>query len=200
MNNMVFWGLDLEMEQPSNEIISIGVSIWVPDANMFKTDSPNFLITPSQPISQFIQDLTGLNDSMYKWDESREIGFRKFVDYMNLAKSRVEQSGLKWFREPITWGAGDLHTLRSQMPFIQQDFMGRRFIDVKTLSMMERVFQNKSISGKMGLRSGLSGYGLAFEGSAHNSAVDAYNTMRLFNAIVEKNKKRYSLLEELKNL
>lgn len=200
MNNNVFWALDLEMEQPSNEIISIGVSIWIPGASGYKTDTPNFLITPSQPISPFIQELTGLNDSMFKWDESREIGFRKFVDYMNMAKSRVELSGMKWFREPITWGAGDLHTLRSQMPFIQQDFMARRFIDVKTLCMMERVFQDKSISGKMGLRSGLSSYGLSFEGAAHNSAVDAYNTMRLFNAIVEKNKKKHSLLEELKNL
>lgn len=200
MNKHVFWAMDLEMEQPSNEIISIGVSIWVPGNDGYRKDSPNFLITPSQPISEFIQKLTGLNDSMFKWGESREIGFRKFVDYMNNAKEMAEKNGYTWHREPITWGAGDLHTLRSQMPYLKQEFMGRRFIDVKTLCMMERMYRGKSISAKMSLSSGLGQWGMSFQGSAHNSASDAFNTMRVFMAIVDNNKLQQSLLGKLKEL
>jgi len=201
-NKLIFWGLDLEMEQPSNEILSIGVSIWVPNSDgTFKTNTMDFLITPSQPVSEFIQKLTGLTDDQFNWTIPREECFSIFANVMHQNQELAESNGFKWHREPITWGAGDLHLLREQLPKLEKlNFMGRRFIDVKSMCMLERVYEGKSISGKMSLRSGLSQYDLNFQGAAHNSSVDAYNTMALFHAILDRNIKKQNLIRQLSEL
>lgn len=199
-NNMTFWSLDLEMEQPSNEILSIGVSIWTPTAQhgLYGINTKNFLITPSQPVSEFIQNLTGLKDDQFDWNKTRTQCFQDFADYMHNIQEIAET---RWHREPITWGAGDLHLLREQLPKLDKlNFLSRRFIDVKSMCMLERVYEGRSISGKMSLRSGLSMYDMHFEGAAHDSSVDAYNTMRLFRAVVDKNIKKHQLITQLVGL
>lgn len=187
-----FFALDLEMEQPSNEIISIGVAYQNNDGFINRM---NFLVTPSQPLSPFIKELTGLSDDMFNWSKSRKQCFMEFLQAHEVIMTMNDI-----FKEAVTWGCGDVHLLRRQISEegLEISCLSRRFIDVKTLLMMERVYQGKSISGRMSLNSGLKEYKMDFVGDAHNSSWDALNTLILFFQIITKRKKLNTILNDLK--
>jgi inhibitor of KinA sporulation pathway (predicted exonuclease) len=210
-----FYALDLEMEQPSDEIISIGVAYqhvdydeevdlesrtvtYIPKGTI---ERRNFLITPSQPLSPFIQELTGLKDEMFDWTKSRKQCFQEFLEaheQQNTFLGNMMENAVL-HGEAITWGCGDIALLRKQIEdcgiFLDKGCrVNRRFIDVKSLVMLHRKFLGKSISGRMGLKSGLGEFGLLFVGDAHDSSWDAYNTLVLFEAYCKKMQAMYDLI------
>ena len=199
--DLFFWGLDLEMEQPSQEIISVGICFAFNLGDPFREYmiTKNFLVTPSESVSDKISALTGLKDSDFDWKKSRYVCFQEIFAHLEGPMSH----GISMFPEAVTWGAGDVPLLRAQMfdeigkvPAI----LGRRPLDVKTLCMMDRVYSNKSISSKLSLRTALSSYGLSFVGNAHCSADDAENTIFLFSEIVKRKKKQQNLLSQIQEL
>lgn len=178
----LFWALDLEMEQPSNEIISIGMA-WETPSGIEKKD---FLITPSQPLSPFIQELTGLRDNMFDFTSSREACFMQFYREYQKFES-LDDRHFKPSLHPITWGQGDLHLLRKQMiDSITVDIdLPRRIVDVKTLLWFDKMAKGDYNSSRMSLNTALKYMNLKFQGNAHNSADDAFNTLIVFRKLLE---------------
>lgn len=196
MNTLTqFYAIDLEMEQPSNEIISIGIA-WNAISHIsgeLETYAKDFLITPSQPVSEFIQNLTGLKDDMYDWSKSRLDCFKEFTNFF------YELGDLH--KEAIVWGCGDIPTLRDQLLGLGLPHVGsRRFIDVKTLVFMNNAYAGKSLSTRVSLGSALHRYKIKQYGTAHNSAADAYNTLALFNQLVIDGTKMQKALTEISYL
>jgi inhibitor of KinA sporulation pathway (predicted exonuclease) len=177
----LFWSLDLEMEQPSNEIISVGVAFEYPTETIKK----DFLITPSYPLSPFIQELTGLRDDMFDWNKTRKECFIEFYnEYYKF--TAINDKGFKPQTHPITWGQGDLHLLRKQMNEVlfSELELPRRIVDVKSLLWFDKMVKGEYNSTRMSLDSGLKYMNLMFLGNPHNSADDAYNTLLLFRHLL----------------
>lgn len=179
----LFWSLDLEMEQPSDEIISVGIALETPTSAIIK----DFLITPSQPLSPFIQELTGLRDDMFDWNKSRKECFMEFYDYWTKHWVGAKSDLYRHEQHPITWGQGDLHLLRKQMSATLTDYdidLPRRIVDVKSLLWFDKMVKGEYNSSRMSLNSGLKYMGLSFIGQPHNSGYDAYNTLNLFRTLL----------------
>ena len=167
-----FIALDLELNQPSNRIIQVGVAI----GNRFQPEADyvtkSWLLDPLESISEFIVGLTGITD---------EAIVKHSVSWGQMAQelsALVVQYDV--FVNPITWGGGDsvelLQELRSRE--IEFKHFGRRWVDIKTYHVLDSLAKGKSAAG--GLRSVMGKYKLAFEGEPHRADVDAYNTLRLF--------------------
>ena len=75
-----FIALDLELEQPSNEIIQIGIAWVCRDCEDNTIHKKNFYVTPSGSVSPFIQDLTGIKDEHFDWTRSRREIYKEFCD------------------------------------------------------------------------------------------------------------------------
>ena len=58
-----FLALDLELNQPSGKIIQVGVAIGDKNTRFEDYVVRKWLIDPQEPISEFINDLTGITDS-----------------------------------------------------------------------------------------------------------------------------------------
>ena len=173
-----FIALDLELNQPSNRIIQVGVAI----GNAVQPESEYlvkaWLLDPLEPISDFITGLTGITDAAIT---------EKSVPWTQMAQ---ELSALvvlhDVFVNPITWGGGDsvelLQELRSRE--IEFKHFGRRWVDIKTYHVLDSLAKGKSSAG--GLRSVMAKYKLNFEGEPHRADVDAFNTLRLFFQFLER--------------
>lgn len=180
-----FLALDLELNNdpegstPTPKIIQVGISI----GNM-NQDSEQFLIKkwyldPKEPIFPFIKELTGITDN----------------DIKNYAVPRyqcaVELSELineyKPFINPIVWGGGDSVQLLAE--FRERDIhfphFGRRWIDVKTIFTYLNWSKGK-VSAKSSLNSGLAAFKMKFQGTPHRADDDAFNTLRLFFSMMER--------------
>lgn len=188
-----FYSIDLEMEQPSDEIISIGIAWNEYSDGFLLTHSKDFLITPSQPISEFIRNLTGLDDSMYDWNKTRKTCFEEFISFYNTLHLKHKNA--------IVWGMGDIPLLRKELNS-EGLFspISRRFTDVKVLLTMDKFYNGRSLSQKSSLKSALVLYGIKSTGTAHNSADDAHNTLLLFNQFCEKQIEIRRTIEKLKGL
>lgn len=191
--------LDLEMEQPSGEIIQVGVA-WL-DAETGVLDSKNFYITPSQCVSEFIRDLTGITDDDFDWSKNRRQCYSEFTEFM---RSIVDR---KTYREYITWGGGDVHTLAKDISFLSQSteldlntvLSSRRHTDVKTLVLYETVCAGRSVSS-VSLSSALRAHNVVTRGRSHDAGDDAYNTLYLFLNMVERQSKILNMIGELSRI
>lgn len=190
---MNFLSIDLEFNQPSGKIIQVGICVGCED-QIGPLFSRQWLIQIDEPISAFITELTGIDDAL--------IG-RDGVSLAHCAKELeaiVLQHNVR--ANPITWGGGDSHELLKAFAQQQIDFphFGRRWIDVKTICNyleMSRRADMKPLKG--GLKSVMAKYKLKFEGSAHRADVDALNTLRLFFAVLKRQKMLENAAQLLKN-
>lgn len=206
-----FLSLDLEMEQPSAEIISAGVAVDVP---VFKHDYvdnitnkhfsyENVLIKPTLPISEFIQDLTGLKDEMYDKSFTREDGFIKINELVLEWRKYCHDNDLRPMFQTVVWGSGDVYLFRKQ--FLEEVSscnwyeypIGKDFINVKTLIQLDNIIAHKYLNKKTSLRSALKRYGMRFVGNAHDSSYDALNTLLLFSRYVDNKQKQKEIINQL---
>ena len=60
-----FLALDLELNQPSGKIIQVGIAIGDKNTRFEDYVVRKWYIDPQEPISEFINDLTGITDATY---------------------------------------------------------------------------------------------------------------------------------------
>jgi inhibitor of KinA sporulation pathway (predicted exonuclease) len=163
--------LDLEYNQPSGKIIQIGAAIG-DIASASVVDSFSVVVNPGEPISEFIQALTGVTQQ--RVDEEG-------VDLQVAGEALFAFVGRHQpFMNPVVWGIGDSESLREQMGLNGERWMfGRRTVDTKTLHVAMCLARGVSTKGGLGATM-TNHYGLPFDGRAHDARVDAENTLRLF--------------------
>jgi inhibitor of KinA sporulation pathway (predicted exonuclease) len=178
-----FISLDLEMNQPSNSIIQIGVAIGdIESKSIIETACIH--VHQNEQITNYIQKLTGIAQ------QDVDNGISILDAYSQLEKLIVKHQP---FINPITWGGGDSECLKQQLYSFCRDnnlpqpetwIFGRRWIDVKTLFVSWRFANLAEIQG--GLSRSMVKVGLRFQGRAHNAKDDAVNTFYMYCALLEK--------------
>jgi inhibitor of KinA sporulation pathway (predicted exonuclease) len=187
---MNYIALDLEMNQPSNKIIQVGVAVGNPDLGVLIRKG--WYVDPEEPIDEYITHLTGIDDKIIDLDATplstvaEEIG-KLVMD--------------NWcFTNPVQWGGGDVKVLLNEFRLkeINFPFFGRREIDVKTIFTYLSFAQDKKTTG--GLASAMGRYGLKFEGTAHRADIDAENTLRFFFVLLNRQKQFEKTFNEMRQM
>lgn len=173
-----FIALDLELNQPSSRIIQVGVAIGSPMQSEEEWVVHQWLLDPQEPIACVITNLTGITDEDIR---------TQAVSWPALAASLgalIDQHAP--FVNPVTWGGGDTVELLSAFRArgIRFPYFGRRWIDVKTIQSFLRLARRKNLAG--GLTSALTENKLQFVGEQHRAHHDAFNTLRLFFRLLER--------------
>ena len=182
-----YLSIDLELNSKQDgttpRIIQVGVSVASP---VMPDDIKTFswYLDPQEPITPFIQQLTGITDEIIK---------EKSVPHETVAQELgniITEN--ECFVNPIVWGGGeknDATELKDEFRErgINFPFFGRRVIDVKTLYVFNQMVQGKTPSG--GLRKSMISYGLDFIGTSHRAEIDAENTLRFFFYFLNKQRK-----------
>lgn len=170
--NKKFLALDLELNQPSNKIIQVGIALGSPAQSEDDLLIRRWYLDPGEPIAAEIVTLTGITDEDIQ------------AKAVSPAQCAAELSALietqHPFVNPVTWGGADAHELRQFLREAGVEFkhFGRRWIDVKTWHVCQQMARGKATTG--GLASVMGAHRLQFIGQAHRADVDAYNTLRLF--------------------
>jgi DNA polymerase III alpha subunit (gram-positive type) len=194
MDTQRYIALDLEYNQPSGTIIQVGVAIGSASQNQQEFIVRRWTLQVDEPISEFITQLTGITD-------------QDCLTGVSLAQCAQELSVLlhdhEVFINPVTWGGGDSVDLLRAFTQAQVEFpyFGRRWIDVKTwttLLSLARTTTAKVQHG--GLSKAMARYKLQFIGKAHRADIDALNTLRLFFAILNRQRTLESCSTLMKNL
>jgi inhibitor of KinA sporulation pathway (predicted exonuclease) len=173
-----FLALDLEMNQPSNAIIQVGICIGNRDLSPKDYKYESYYVKVDEEISEYITNLTGItNDDIRSYGRPLE-DIAKTISDLMIAQDCVNN--------PVTWGSGDAITLLRAFALQHIEFkhFGRRCIDVKTIYTFLQLSDHKNVNG--GLSSCMGTYNLNFIGKAHGAEVDAMNTMRLFFYLLER--------------
>lgn len=190
-----FVALDLEYNQPSQTVIQVGVAIGNADHVDDAYTVRKWTLLTGEPIAPFITGLTGISDE----DVSAE-GVTHAQCAAELSELLVAH---KVFVNPVTWGGGDSQDLLRTFSARGAPFphFGRRWIDVKTwttLLSLSRPGGSKSTKG--GLSSVMASHKLHFKGKAHRADVDAFNTLRLFFRILERQRVLESAVATLRDV
>jgi inhibitor of KinA sporulation pathway (predicted exonuclease) len=198
IRDQTYFSLDLELNSKQDgttpRIIQVGVSVASP---VMPDDIKTFswYLDPQEPITPFIQQLTGITDEIIK---------EKSVPHETVAQELgniITEN--KCFVNPCVWGGGeknDATELKDEFRErgINFPFFGRRVIDVKTLYVFNQMVQGKTPSG--GLRKSMISYGLDFIGTSHRADVDAENTLRFFFYFLNKQRKFEEYKNEMKEM
>lgn len=177
--------LDAEYNQPSRKCIQIGAAIYdVRNAVCHGTFET--YVNPGEPITPEITDLTGIRDQ----DVSDAPGI---VEAYNMLKAFHKKE--KCFRNPLVWGSGvrnDSSAIHNEYCEAKEDlmrkvptdyqheenFMGFRVLDAKTIYQTMMLFENGQYAG--GLADSMKRLGLTFEGDKHRALTDAKNTFKIW--------------------
>lgn len=184
MYNTAFVAIDLEMEQLSREILSLGIAISVPRQPGLIC-SNNFFITPSQPVSEYIQNLTGITDSDFDHSKSRGECYKLAQAWLHDQISILKANNIVVHPEFVVWGIGDVEALRADMTGPLTMVGSRRTIDVKTLAAVRYYEQRGKFPSNMSLQGALKYFRVDTDGVAHNSESDARNTLKLLNQLLD---------------
>lgn len=176
---MNYISIDLELNQPSNTIISIGAVV----GNIFTgevKDRFHQIVYTAETIAPHIIDLTGITQHQVNNGMSLFNAYCALVHFMQKNKA---------FRQPVCWGNGDMFLLKSQVsPLImgtdQEWVFGLRFYDAKTVYQTIQVAKGRKT--KAGLVAAMNNMGLAFTGTSHNAQDDAENTFVIFYEMLKK--------------
>jgi len=169
---MLRFSVDLEMEQPSNEIIQIGVCKFNEQTGEI-VGKFNRFIKLGRPLSEYIKKLTSIKD------EDLDGGTTLKQAYLDLVEFTQDCN----FQQAIVWGNGDMYTLKQQLNNEVEWVYGSRVMDVKSLHQFIGPLKGLNRSG--GLAKVLTKYGLKFQGSAHLATDDAENTALLYLKLKE---------------
>lgn len=181
-----FISLDLEMNQPSGRIIQVGAVIG--DIRTGEEMSRfDVLVNPNEPLSDEIAKLCSFTPAQIESAGSLQDAYLQLLSWIKTFSDGVGHSEKHPLVQlsPLTWGGGDTETLRSQVekPVLNWPF-GRRWLDVKTVFT---AYQNaRGLNCRSGLSKSMTQLGLRFEGLAHRADDDAWNTFRLYHALLSK--------------
>ena len=174
--------LDAEYNQPSRKTIQIGAAVFNP-RNAAMIDRLMLYVNPGEPITPEITHLTGVRDQ----DVSNALTIKDA--YEELKKFHEKH---RCFKNPLVWGSGfrndSQHLYHEYLEskglpvdgsFLQEEnFMGFRVLDVKTVYQSVQIFENEKHGG--GLKESMKRFGLEFEGNSHDALNDAINTFRFW--------------------
>jgi inhibitor of KinA sporulation pathway (predicted exonuclease) len=183
-----YFALDLELNNKSDgtvpKIIQVGIAIGKP--NDIKTYS--WYVNPQEPLVPFITELTGITEEVIA---TQSVSLSQVAEELGNLLTQE-----KPFTNPIVWGGNDAAELLQEFRDggIDFPFFGRRILDVKTLFVYLEQVNGRSPSG--GLRSAMGKYKCPFIGTPHRADQDAYNTLRFYFALVNRQRK----LEDAMNL
>lgn len=176
--------LDLELNQPSNTIIEIGICIGDVDTGAV-LERKHWFIYTGEEINPYITQLTTITQEMI----DREAVFLDEA-YKEMVELYKKHNCTLNF---LTWGGGDHRAVRQQLqnhyqlnPNVERlpwEF-GHREYDVKTLFLAFAMADCKKV--RSGLAKSMTRVGLNFEGTKHRAIDDAYNTFRLFIHLIKK--------------
>lgn len=195
VRNQNYLALDLELNKDDQDnltkIIQVGVAVGNPTSpNEIKTWS--WYLDPGESIVPFITNLTGITDQII---EEKSVPLAQVaVELGQIIKDN------NVFVNPIQWGVGDADQLLNEFreSGIHFPHFGRRTLDVKTLFVFLEMANGRSPSG--GLSSSMGRYKVKFEGEAHRADVDAYNTLKFFFHLMDRQNILESTIENLKNI
>lgn len=179
-----FVALDLEFNQPSQRIIQVGLSVGRRREPSSLYRRYQWIVNPGEPINPQIEQLTGIGDV--------DVADGMTLAEMSQAMLAVLALEGPYHLNPVVWGDGDTQALRMAFQAAGAPFpFGRRSVDVKTWHTYLCFAQGNSAQG--GLGTVMRRYGLPFEGDAHRADVDALNTLRLFNALLDRQERLHGL-------
>ena len=186
--------LDLEYNQPSGTIIQVGVAIGSASQNQQQYIVRQWNLQVDEPISEFITQLTGITN------EDCSAGVSLAQCAQELGDLLREQ---EVFVNPVTWGGGDSADLLRAFSQAKIEFhhFGRRWIDIKTWTTLLSMARTRTSTVQHGgLSKAMARYKLQFVGKAHRADIDAFNTLRLFFAILERQRTLEECIAQMKNL
>lgn len=172
MTEQNFIALDLELNQPSNRIIQVGVCIGNAVQKPEEYLTQKWYLDPNEPIDTWITDLTGITNSDIKtYAVSHETVAREIN---NLIKKH------KPWLQPVVWGYDDAGQLRREFERNNVEFkhFGGRWLDVKTIYNFLQFSLNNSPNGN--LQQAMLTADSWFEGSQHRADIDAFNTLKFW--------------------
>lgn len=156
---------------PSRKTIQIGAAIFNARSATL-VDKLEFYVNPGESINAEITELTGITSQ----DVANGVTIQQaYEDLKNFSQK------YKCFRNPLVWGSGvdnDSNHIWKEAGLIEENFMGRRVLDVKTIYQSVAIFENSQYSG--GLVDVMKKLGLTFEGRPHTALADAINTFRVW--------------------
>ena len=197
-----FLALDLEMNTPedsfeSGKIIQVGVAIGNLNSFNYNLEVPDnkvpyiersWYVNPYEPIIPRITELTGITNSNVQNESTPlETIQEEIYNLMQLYEC---------YPNPIVWGGGDSSLLKkellSNVGYVR--IFGHREIDLKTIFTFHKIAKNQITNSA--LYSALNTYKLKFDGTQHRAVDDARNTLSLFFALINKQKKIDKLIED----
>lgn len=160
--------IDCEFNQPSGKIIQIGAVAFSTTGKILDTFS--VVINPEEPISEFITNLTGIdNDISSK-------GCDISLAYILLAEFAQKN---KTSKMTIAWGNGDLKSIKDQSLIDNNTNFQNRIIDTKTIYQSLATMLNAEMRAKVGLVQAMSNLNMSWDytyGKPHDALADAHNT------------------------
>lgn len=186
--------LDLELNNKQDgttpRIIQVGVSIGSP---VMPDDIKTFswYLDPEEKITDFISNLTGITDEIIK---------EKAVQHETVAQELGALLTVnECFVNPLVWGGGDRNDASELKDEFRErnihfPFFGRRVVDVKGIYVFLEQVNGRSSSG--GLSKSMNRYKCPFIGESHRADNDAYNTLRFYFHLLNRQRK----LEDTVNL
>ena len=186
--------LDLEYNQPSGTIIQVGVAIGSASQSQQDYVVRRWDLRVEEPISEFITQLTGITDE----DCRAGVSLTQCAEELGSLLREHEV-----FVNPVTWGGGDSTDLLRAFAQVQVEFhhFGRRWIDVKTWATLLSLARTPTAKVQHGgLSKAMARHKLQFVGKAHRADVDAFNTLRLFFAILERQRVLEGCAARMKSL
>lgn len=172
--------LDLELNQAGKpKIIEVGAAV-------FKSRTGELIETfqtyvdPKEPITPFITGLTRITDE-------NVIGAPSVTEAYFLLKAFHKKH--QCTRNPLLWGSGvrnDSQSLHEESGVEEQNFMGFRVIDAKTLYQSLQIHTNGTIKG--GLVTACEKMGIPFDkryGEEHGALADSFNTFQIWFKLIK---------------
>jgi len=173
-----FISLDLELNQPSNRIIQVGVAIGNAQQKSEEYVVKKWYLNPNEPIDKFITELTGItNGNISSYSVSHTTVARELTELIKEYNP--------WL-QPVVWGYDDAGQLRREFERNNVEFkhFGGRWLDVKTVYNFLQFSQNESPNGN--LQQAMSVQGSWFDGDTHRADVDARNTLKFWFDLMQK--------------
>lgn len=183
-----FIAIDLELNQPSNKIIQVGVAIGNSKQNPKDYTVEKWYVDPEEPIDGFIIDLTGITNSDIRTN---------CVRHKTIAHELGEiiKQHDPWL-QAVVWGFNDVGVLRKEFEerSVEFNYLGGRWIDLKTVYNFLQFSKGQDPRG--GLQKVMHQNNCWFEGSQHRADIDAQNTLKFWFELMRRQKNMFDLLDD----